>query len=48
MTDGFMIVYWVCCGVITVLNTFWIAMNMVEIKRLDKENKRLKDLLGCR
>lgn len=48
MKDGFMIVYWVCCGVITALNTFWIVMNMVEIKRLDNEKKRLRDLLGCR
>ena len=46
MTDnGFLIVYWTCCGVITGLNTYWIIKNLIEIKRLDKENKRLDKLL---
>ena len=46
MTDnGFLIVYWTYCGVITGLNTYWIIKNMIEIHRLKKENERLRELL---
>ena len=43
--NGFLIVYWACCGVVTLLNVYFIIGNTIEIRRLHKENELLKKML---
>ena len=46
MDKEWLILYWICCAVIILINTHNIIHNYREIKRLDKEIKQLNKRLG--